>query len=447
MLALSHFTSLPPFDPEPARPCRQDQLQYILAGLNIDRAPVELLEKVAVQPHELRLRLEDLARHAGGGVILSTCNRTEIIGASEDPETALGQLTEFLGILAKRVSEPVQALNSSVYHIVGDDVIRHLFRVTAGLDSLAIGEAQVAGQVSRALQAAGESGSVEPVVSRMFHAALRNSRMIRKETGLGRDSLSISSIGLQLVQRHTGDLSEKTVLVVGAGETGRLTARTLKHVGVGRILVTSRSADRARLVCDELDGEPVPFAEMTSAIGEADVVVACTAAMEPVVIAGDVKAAMARRPDRRLTILDVGMPRDVERSAGDVPNVELYSLEELHSIAEEHRHSRVEAAAHADVLIERSVERFKEQLAGFSSEPVIRTLGSRAEAMREIELARALGQMPDLPEDYTEILDAMSRALVKRILADPITYLRSGVSKSAAQDVAQVFDLDLDASD
>jgi glutamyl-tRNA reductase len=419
-------------------------LQYILAGLNIDSVPVELLEKVAVQSHELRLRLEDLSRHAGGGVILSTCNRTEIIGASEDPGTGLAQLTEFLGILANRGGEPIHALNSSVYHVVGDDVIRHVFRVTAGLDSLAIGEAQVAGQVSRALQAAGESGSVEPVVSRMFHSALRNSRMIRNETGLGRDSLSISSIGLQLVQQHTGDLSDKTVLVVGAGETGRLTARTLKHVGVWRILVTSRSADRAKLVCDELDGEPVPIAEIASAISEADVVVACTAAMEPVVLADDVRAAMGRRPDRRLTMLDVGMPRDIEHSAGDVPNVELYSLKELHSIAEEHRKSRVVAAEHADQLIERSVERFKEQLAGFGSEPVIRTLGSRAETMREIELARALGRMPDLPEGYSEILDAMSRALVKRILADPITYLRSGASKSAAQDVAQVFDLDLD---
>ena len=423
-------------------------MQYILAGLNIDRAPVELLEKVAVQPHELRLRLEDLARHAGGGVILSTCNRTEIIGASDDVETGLAQLTEFLGILADRGDEPVKALNDSVYHVTGDDVIRHVFRVTAGLDSLAIGEAQVAGQVSRALQAAGESGTVEPVVSRMFHSALRNSRMIRNETGLGRDSLSISSIGFKLVQQHTGDLSEKTVLVVGAGETGRLTARTLKHVGVRRILVTSRSADRAKLVCDELDGEPVLFKEMASAIAEADVVVACTAAMEPVVIADDVRTAMSGRPDRRLTILDVGMPRDVEHSAGDVPNVELYSLEELHSIAEEHRQSRVEAAGHADTLIERSVERFKEQLAGIESEPVIRTLGSRAESMREIELARAIGKMPDLPVGYTEILDAMSRALVKRILADPITYLRSGASKSAAQDVAQVIDLEFyDATD
>ena len=422
-------------------------MQYILAGLNIDRAPVELLEKVAVQPHELRLRQDDLARHAGGGVILSTCNRTEIIGASEDPQTGLRQFTQFLGKLAERGGDSTGALDSSAYHIVGDDVIRHLFRVTAGLDSLAIGEAQVAGQVSRALQAAGESGSIEPVVSRMFHAALRNSRTIRKETGLGKDSLSISSIGLQLVQRNTGDLSDKTVLVVGAGETGRLTARTLKYVGVQRILVTSRSADRARLVCDELDGEPVPFDKIASAVAKADVVVACTAAMEPVLNAEDVRIAMNSRPDRSLTILDVGMPRDVEHSAGDVPNVKLYSLDELHSIATEHRQNRVEAADQADQLIERSVERFKEQLVGLESEPVIRTLGSRAETMREMELSRALSRMPDLPEGYPKILDAMSRALVKRILADPITYLRSGVSNSAAQDVAQVFDLDLDATD
>ncbi len=422
-------------------------MEYILAGISIDQAPVELLEKVSVQPHELRLRLEELARHAGGGVILSTCNRTEIVGASTNPETGLGQYSEFMGILAERGGHTAGDLDSYVYHVVGDDVIHHLFRVTAGLDSLAIGEAQVAGQVSRALQAAGESGSIEPVVSRMFHAALRNSRVVRKETGLGRDSLSISSIGLQLVQRHTGDLSDKTVLVVGAGETGRLTARTLKHVGVGRILVSSRSAERAKLVCDELDGEPVPFEEMPAAISQADVVVACTAASEPVVALDHVRSAMNARQDRRLTILDVGMPRDVEGTVADLPNVELYALEQLQSISDEHRNSRVDAAIEADALIERSVDRFKEQLSGFAAEPVIRTLGSRIDAMRETELARALAKMPDLPDGYSELMDAMSRALIKRILADPITYLRSGVSKSAALDVAQVFDLEFDEAD
>lgn len=422
-------------------------MEYILAGISIDHAPVDLLEKVSVQTHELRLRLEELARHAGGGVILSTCNRTEIIGASTNSESGLERLTEFLGVLAERGGHTAENLNQYVYHVTGDDVIRHLFRVTAGLDSLAIGEAQVAGQVSRALQAAGESGSIEPAVSRMFHAALRNSRMIRKETGLGRDSLSISSIGLQLVQRHTGDLSEKTVLVVGAGETGRLTARTLKYVGVKRILVTSRSVDRVKLVCDELDGEPIPITEIASAISQADVVVACTAAMEPVVLVDHVKTAMESRPDRMLTMLDVGMPRDVDPAVSDLPNVELYSLEQLQSIASEHRQSRTQAATEADALIERSLERFKEQLAGSSAEPVIRTLGSRVDAMREAELKRALGQMPDLPDGYEKVLDTMSRALIKRILADPITYLRSGVSKSAAQDVAQVFDLEFDEPD
>ncbi len=422
-------------------------MEYILAGISIDQAPVDLLEKVSVQPHELRLRLEELARHSGGGVILSTCNRTEIVGASEDPETGLGRLAEFLEILAERGGHSAGDLGKYLYFVTGDDVIRHLFRVTAGLDSLAIGEAQIAGQVSRALQAAGESGSIEPVVSRMFHAALRNSRMIRKETGLGRDSLSISSIGLQLVQRHTGQLSDKTVLVVGAGETGRLTARTLKYVGVEQILVTSRSTDRAKLVSDELDGVAFPFNELSSAITRADVVVACTAAMEPVVTAEHIQSAMSQRPDRSLTVLDVGMPRDVEPAAADLSNVELYSLEQLQSISEEHRNSRVDAAEEADHLVERSVERFKEQMIGFSAEPVIRTLGSRADAMREAEFVRALAKMPDLPDEYADVVDAMSRALIKRMLADPITYLRSGASKSAVKDVAQVFDLEFEETD
>lgn len=417
-------------------------MNYILVGLSIDHTPVELLEKVSVQPHELRHRLEDLARHAGGGVILSTCNRTEIIGAAERVDEGIARLSEFLAILASRDGSPTSDIEKHIYSSSGDDVIRHLFRVTAGLDSLALGEAQVAGQVSRALQAAGESGAVDSQVSRMFHAALRNSRNIRKDTGLGKDSISVSSIGLQLVQDIAGDLGDKSVLVVGAGETGRLTARTLKHVGVKKILVTSRSAERAKLLVDELDGETVPFSEMSSAISRADVVVTCTAAMQPIVMTRDIERGMVERQDRRLIILDVGMPRDVERSAGELPNVQLITLEQLQSIAESNHQSRSESAVEAERLIERAVERFKEQMVGFSAEPVIRSLGSRIETMRELELAKAIGQMPDLPEEYARVIEAMSRALVKRVLADPITYMRSGVSHSAARDVAQVFDLD-----
>jgi glutamyl-tRNA reductase len=422
-------------------------VQYVLAGISIDRAPVEILEKVSVQTHELRHRLEELARHAGGGIILSTCNRTEIFATAADPELSISQLKEFLSTLALRASGEAFDLPRFTYTLTGDDVIRHLFRVTAGLDSIAIGEAQVAGQVSRALQAAGESGAVEPQLSRLFHAALRNSRAIRKDTGLGRDSISISSIGLQLVQKVVGDLADKTVLVVGAGETGRLTARTLRHVGVGRMIVTSRSAERAQLLIDELAGDLVPFSEIESAIAQADVVITCTAATQPVVSAEAVARAMSGRSERRLVILDVGMPRDVEPAAAHVPHVSLYSLHELQATAGEHRNSRAAAADRAEALIERAVERFKEQMVGMDFEPVIRSLGARVETMREHELQRALAQMPGLPAKYSDVMDAMSRALVKRILADPITYLRSGASNSAARDVAQVFDLDYEDSE
>jgi glutamyl-tRNA reductase len=280
----------------------------------------------------------------------------------------------------------------------------------------------------------------------MFHAALRNSRATRKDTGLGKDSISISSIGLQLVQRVMGDLSSSAVLVVGAGETGRLTARTLRHVGVGRMLVSSRSAERANLLVQELDGEVVPFAELPRAVSQADVVITCTSAMEPVITAEEVAALMSSRPERRLVVLDLGMPRDVDPQAGKLLNVELYSVEELQAISEEHRQNRRQAAEEAETLIDRAVARFKEQMVGFGAEPVIRSLGARVEVMRALELDRALRQMPELPAGYESIIESMSRALVKRILADPITYLRSGVSSSAAFEVAQVFDLGEDDS-
>ncbi|MEX2377940.1 MAG: glutamyl-tRNA reductase [Dehalococcoidia bacterium] len=416
-------------------------MNFLLAGLNIRHAPVEILERVSLTPHNLPQFLPRLASHAGGGVILSTCNRTEIYGMSGDVETGLQRLIECLEMLAARGDGPAPDVRPYVYTLSGDDVARHLFKVTTGLESLAIGEAQVAGQVSRALQAAGEAGVVEPRLSRMFHAALRASRGIREDTGIGRDRISISSIGVQLMERTAGDLGTKTALLVGAGETGHLTARTLRHIGVGKLLVTSRRTGRAAALAEDLDAEAVPYEDMPAAVAASDVVITCTAATEPVVSRDVIAGAMRDRPDRPLFIMDVGMPRDVEPSAGDVPGVSLYSLEKLQAIAEEHRANRQEAAGEAEDMIEREVQRFKERLTGIKSEPVIRSLGARAESMRRQELERTLRRLPELSPDQAEIVEAMSRALVKRILADPITYLRSSRHSDAAEAVLQVFDL------
>lgn len=413
-------------------------MNFILAGLNIERSPVEFLESVTIPTHSLKEHLGRLATHAGGGIILSTCSRTEIYAVADDVEVGLRQLKEFIETIPGDAL--LAELGDHIYTLTGDDVAIHLFSVTSGLHSVALGESQILGQVSRALQAAGEAGTVELALSRMFHAALRNSRRVRKESGLGRNRVSISSLGVQELQRAVGDLAGLRVLLVGAGETGKLTARALRRYGADDIVVTSRSINRGSILAEELGSPQIPFEQISSSLSATDVLITCTSATDQVISASAIRAAMASRPDRPMYILDVGMPRDVDPASSGIDGVTLINLSELQAKSAQHQGLREEAASKARVLIEDGVRRFKERLTGLGSEPVVRTLGARIERMRREEVEQTLGRLDGLTDEQSVAIEKMTRSLVRRILADPISFLRSE-EDSAAEAVQNVFSL------
>ena len=418
-------------------------MQFILAGVNISSAPVEALESVAVSRHALPVWLPRLASHAGGGVFISTCNRAEVYAEAADSEAGIARLAGFLGEIAAQSGRAVD-IPPHLYALRGDDVVRHLFRVTSGLDSLALGEAQIAGQISDALKAAGEAGVVPHRISRLFHSALRTSRRVRQKIGLGRDRVFDAFINVPLINPLLGDLKTKNALLVGAGETGELVARALRTAGIGKLVVSSRRRERAMGIARELGGEAVPFEERYSALAGSDIAVTCTAATEHVITALALSEIMRSRPERPLFVLDVGMPRDVEPASASVPGVSLHTLHSLEQIAAEHRESRKEAAEQAAVLIDREVFRFGERITGLESEPVIRTLGARAETLRQAELERAVRRLPDITDGQRAVLEAMSKSLVGRLLAEPIDYLRTTEDPDAAGDIAHAFGLDAD---
>lgn len=413
-------------------------MNFILAGLNIDRAPVEALESVSIPTHSLSGHLARLATHAGGGVILSTCNRTEIYALADDVELGLERLKEFIDTIPENSS--AGSLREHIYTMTGDDVAAHLFSVTSGLHSVALGESQILGQVTRALQIAGEAGTVEPIISRMFHAALRNSRRVRKESGLGKNRISVSSLGVQELQKVAGDLEGLRVLLVGAGETGKLTARALRRYGADDIVVSSRSLNRGAILADELGSPQVPFEQIFESLKSTDVLITCTAATEPVITANSIRNAMGARPERPMFVLDVGMPRDVDPASADVPGVTVISLAELQAMSAQNQELREATAQEAQEFIDDGVRRFKERLIGFDSEPVIRTLGARIEQMRREEVERTSGRLEGLSEAQMISVEKMTRSLVRRILADPISFLRSE-EESAVEAVQRVFAL------
>ena len=415
-------------------------MTYLLAGLSYRRSPVAALELVALGAEELPAWLERLAVHAGGGVILSTCNRTEIYGWSDSTESPT-RLIELLDDIASREGTKSPEFYDHVYSAAGVHAARHLFRVASGLDSMATGEAQIAGQVRSALLAAGEAGGVAPRLSRLFHTSLRTARRIRQATGVEKDSISIPSIGVQLLKQTLDELSGQSVLLIGAGETGTMTARALRRNGVRRLTVISRRAHRAAELAAELGGSSVAFEERFDALKTADVVVACTAATEPVLDADRLQKAVDARRGRPLHVLDLGMPRDVAPEAADLDGVYVYTLDQLHTIANENRANRAAAIDEAEEMVDRELARFVERQVSPAAEPVVRHLGARAEQMRREELSKVVKRLPDLSTEQIEAMDAMTRALVRRLLADPITFLRTADHTDAAEAVLQIFSL------
>ena len=399
---------------------------------------MEVLEGVTVPSHDLEKYLQRLATHAGGGVILSTCNRMEIYSVTEDVAIGINQLKEYIETTLK--SSRATNIDQYIYTLNGNAVAEHLFSVAAGLDSIALGESEIIGQVTKALQAAGEAGTIDPSLSRMFHAALRTSRRIRKETALGRNRISISSLGVKELQNIVGDLSGLHVLLVGAGETGRLTANALRRYGADEIVVSSRSFERGSVLAEELGSSQVTFEKIPETLVGCDMLITCTASADPIITVETIRSVMDERPGRPLNILDVGMPRDVDPTVAEVSGVTLISLSELQLKSRENWALRESASAQARELIIDGISRFKERLTGIDCEPVVRSLGARTERMRREEVEQTLARMGGLTDQQAQLLEKMTRSLVRRILADPINFLRSEEAQ-AAESVQKVFAL------
>jgi len=420
-------------------------LHFLVAGVSHNSAPIERLQRLAINRRSLPDLIQQGTLHAGDIAILSTCNRTEIYSYNPDKEAGERQLLEFLEIIDQRLDPGAAPLSPYVFSLSDDEAIRHLFRVTSGLDALVLGEPEIVGQVSYALRAAGEAKSISPHLSRLFHHAIRTSRKVRSSTDIGRARVSVSSIGVDLLTRSLGSLEDHSVLVVGAGETGMQAARALRRNGVGDIIVTSRRSDRAMEAAAELGSNYVDFEDIQSTLKTVDAIVTCTAAETSIISTEIVRDAMSARDGRGLFFLDLAMPADVEAGVREISGVTVFGLGDLTEIAEVHRNERRNAADDAETIVEDELQHFKELLVGAASEPLIKALGEQADSMREAEMARALKRLPNLTDADRAVIDAMSRAIVKKLLADPIAYLRETDDLESSSAVARAFDLPEDS--
>jgi glutamyl-tRNA reductase len=375
----------------------------------------------------------------GEGLILSTCNRTEIYATADDAESAAARAGRFM---ASFHGVPHESLTPHLRQLLDEEAVHHLFRVAGGLDSMIIGESQILGQVRDALTAASEANSVDTPLVGLFHAAVRTGRRAREETDIGRNALSISYAGVNLASRVLGGLEGRKALLIGAGEAGKLVAVALRTSGVGGLMIANRTTSRSAELASELAGNVVTFDSIPDSLGEVDIVIVATDAPEYIISRAMVEQSLAMaRSDRTLFIFDLALPRDVEPSAGDLPGVKLFNIDDLASIAEENQRTRQNAANDAERIVQDELRRFMIWWESLDAEPMIRALRLRAEAVREEELARAVKNMPGLSDDDRRVLEALTRSIVNRLLHDPTVFLKNQASKSELDAARLLFGL------
>jgi glutamyl-tRNA reductase len=330
-------------------------MELCIVGLNHRTTPVEFRERFALPPDQVPAVLPQLRDALGLSevLVLSTCNRLEVYCVSSNGPLAAEDVFKVLAAAKGGTSFTnfEQLLPCLVVHR-GEACIRHLFRVASSLDSLVVGETEIVGQVKKAYQIAQSSGATGKVLNRLFQKALSTSKEVRTRSGIGRCSTSVGSVALDLANKVFGeDLSDRTILIVGAGKMGETTLKHLSKHGAGAILVTNRSYDRALDLVSRFQGTAVPFEELPAALASTDIVVSSTSAPNYVLDASMISAAMARRPDRPMLLVDLAVPRDIDPAALKVNSVYLYNIDQLAELARLNMERRQTEAAACEKLV------------------------------------------------------------------------------------------------
>ncbi|MCH8101767.1 MAG: glutamyl-tRNA reductase [Chloroflexi bacterium] len=411
-------------------------LAYV--GVSHKTATTETLAAVAVTGDDLPEAIRRLTGDVGPGVILSTCNRTELYVDLEDSESAIEGLTGYLESLALAAGSGVDtaSIRDAVRAATGGEAVDHLFRVAAGLDSMVIGDSQISGQLEKALETAAATTAVPVAVDLAIWHALRAARRVRSRSGLTGYAPSMTRTAVQLIESRVSDLSQLRVGVIGTGAMGLLMMSRLKRRGALDLTVVSRNPARAAQVASDFGARHGAINGMSGLLSDLDVVIACAAAREPIITARTLENV-----DRsgRLIVLDLSVPPAVAPDVEACDGVELLGLEDIEAIAQPTDSPVREAVARAEAIISDEIQRYQASDYECEAVPVIRALGQMAELRRVIELERALKQLPDADEQTARVIDSMSRALVKRLLADPIDFVRKS---RGVDEVAEIYSLE-----
>ena len=417
----------------------------LLIGISHKTAPVELRERVALPEGRAVSVLRELVStdEIHEGVALSTCNRTELYMVVGDDVVAESTA---LGILARQADIRPTELVSHLYSLRNGLAARHLFRVTAGLDAMIIGEAEIQGQVKRAYELALVENTTSAFTNRLFREALAAGKRVRTETGIGNSSVSLSSVAVELARETLGDLGGRRVVVIGAGETGELTARALTERGVSSVFVANRHYDRAIGLAQKFGGQAVRFEMLPAELERADIVVSSTGSPHHIVERDELEAVMAARGGRPLLLIDIAVPRDIEPAVRGLEGVHLRDIDDLQRVVERNLSGRESDARRAEALLERELERFERWLGTLDVVPTIAALHCRGEAIARQVLAENSGRWESLSDADRARLELMAATIVRRLLHQPTVRLKGsandGGTYAYVQALRELFGLD-----
>lgn len=418
---------------------KQENSVVFCVGINHLTSPVEEREKLTFSSQELPDALARLKQQLPGVILLSTCNRTELYTVADRGDESGRNLISLL-----KSAKDASVIDDHFYVLQGPDAVRHLFRVASSIDSMVIGESQILGQVRDAFSAADEADTIDGILLKLFHSAIGVGRRARSETHIGRHTVSVSSAAVTLARNALGDLTGKTVLVVSAGGVGELAAKSLADHAGSTIIVANRTLERARELAEDLGDEvqALALSDLPKALALSDIVISGTSADGFIIGPDDVRPVMEHRNGRGLLFIDIAVPRDVDPAVAELSGVHLHDIDDIEAVTNEGWNGRLAEVDKVEAIVAAEVESFFDWWRSLDVVPVVSALRERAESIRRTELERTLRRMPNLDDESRERLEAMTAAIVKKMLDRPISRLKDGTDTGLYMEALQdLFDI------
>jgi len=401
----------------------EQMVNLVLVGLSHRTAEIELRERAAFRPDCLADSLRNLAALPGirEAMIVSTCNRVELLSCTQDADDGVHQLESFL---CRNSHIPHEEIRHKLYHHLGGQAVRHLFRVACSLDSMVLGEPQILGQLKAFYNAAQEADTVGLYLNTLLQAAFRVAKKVRSETSIGEYSVSVSSAAVELASKILGDLDRKSILIVGAGKMGELAVRHLKSAGAHTVRVTNRSAEAAAELARRFRGEAVPFEDMRRWIAESDIVIVSTGAPEFLIDPPLAQSVMTFRKHAPIVFIDISVPRNVDPAVGTLDNVFCYDIDDLGAVVNANLLERRKEATSAEKIVEQEVDAFVARLQSLDVGPVMAQLRGRIQEICRMELDRFLRKSGPRNEFEIQQLETMVERIAGKIAHPLVTQIR-----------------------